>query len=132
VPELSSAKWGEVCEKGKKKQRASKGRVEWQQERFQDAESAEWGTRRVPALVPVQGSEYSALQRNVGRRSCCTATVVQRAVASGAKQRAALSLSGGIAKAASRKTAKGVELEKHCECSVWGCGRGIMACTSTA
>jgi hypothetical protein len=68
VPKWSSAKWGEVCEKGKKKQRASKGRVEWQQERFQDAESAGWGTRRVPALVPVQGSEDSALQRNVGRR----------------------------------------------------------------
>lgn len=123
MPKRSSAKWGEVCEKGKKKkQRASKGRVEWQQEPFQDAESAGWGTSRVPALVPVQRSEYSALQRNVGRRSCCAVAVVQRAVASGAKQRAALSLSGGIAKAASRKTQEGVERWENIANAALGCG----------
>lgn len=106
--------------------------MEWQQEPFQDAESAEWGASRVPALVPVQRSEYSALQRNVGRRSCCTVAVAQRAVASGAKQRAALSLSGGIAKAASRKTYKGVELGENIASAALGCGRGIVACMSTA
>lgn len=90
---------------------------------FPGCRKRRWGTRRAPALVPVQGSEYSALQRNVGRRSCWTVAVAQRAVASGAKQRAALSLSGGIAKAASRKTQgremqKGVEWENHCACGV--------------
>lgn len=123
MPKWSSAKWGEVCEKGKKKNNAL-ARGGWSgNKNLSRMPKAQGGVRvGLPALVPVQRSEYSALQRNVGRRSCCAVAVTQRAVASGAKQRAALSLSGGIAKAASRKTQEGDERWENIASAALGCG----------
>lgn len=74
-------------------------------------------TRSVSRMPKAQGGEQGGAIACTGTRprvQCAAAerwqtqllpvAVAQRAVASGAKQRAALSLSGGIAEAASRKT----------------------------